>query len=154
MCGFESRSWHHATPSERSYTEGCPSGRWCNLGKVVWGQLHRGFESPPLRHSLARRFHRNRPVDAHCQSAIDNYGHFLINYAPTDGIKTMKFNLTLARRFHRNRPVDAHCQSAIDNYGHFLINYAPTDGIKTMKFNLIAIILILAIASRGVVCYC
>ena len=29
--------------------EGCPSGRWCNLGKVVWGQLHRGFESPPFR---------------------------------------------------------------------------------------------------------
>ncbi len=31
--------------------EGCPSGRWCNLGKVVWGQLHRGFESPPFRHA-------------------------------------------------------------------------------------------------------
>ena len=29
--------------------EGCPSGRWCNLGKVVWAQVHRGFESPPLR---------------------------------------------------------------------------------------------------------
>lgn len=29
--------------------ERCPSGRWCNLGKIVWGQLHRGFESPPLR---------------------------------------------------------------------------------------------------------
>ena len=34
--------------------ERCPSGRWCNLGKVVWGQLHRGFESPPLRHFALR----------------------------------------------------------------------------------------------------
>ena len=34
----------------RRILERCPSGRWCNLGKVVWGQLHRGFESPPLRH--------------------------------------------------------------------------------------------------------
>lgn len=28
--------------------ERCPSGRWCNLGKIVWGQLHQGFESLPL----------------------------------------------------------------------------------------------------------
>ena len=28
--------------------ERCPSGLRCNLGKVVWGQLHRGFESLPL----------------------------------------------------------------------------------------------------------
>ena len=28
--------------------ERCPSGLRCNLGKVVWGQLHQGFESPPL----------------------------------------------------------------------------------------------------------
>ena len=37
-------------PSERQpCLEGCPSGRWCNLGKVVWAQVHRGFESPSLR---------------------------------------------------------------------------------------------------------
>ena len=23
----------------------CPSGLWCNLGKVVWSQIHRGFKS-------------------------------------------------------------------------------------------------------------
>ena len=28
--------------------EGCPSGLWCDLGRVVWGQLHREFESHPL----------------------------------------------------------------------------------------------------------
>ena len=32
-----------------TFMERCPSGRWCNLGKVVWAQVHRGFESPPLR---------------------------------------------------------------------------------------------------------
>ena len=36
--------------------EGCPSGRWCNLGKVVWAQVHRGFESPPLRQLLSPDF--------------------------------------------------------------------------------------------------
>ena len=30
--------------------ERCPSGRRSTLGKRVWGQLHRGFESRPLRH--------------------------------------------------------------------------------------------------------
>ena len=39
--------------------EGCPSGRWCNLGKVVWGQLHRGFESPPFRQFLAMKINRS-----------------------------------------------------------------------------------------------
>ena len=28
--------------------ERCPSGLRCNLGKVVWEQFHRGFESHPL----------------------------------------------------------------------------------------------------------
>ena len=28
--------------------ERCPSGLWCDLGRVVWGQLHREFESHPL----------------------------------------------------------------------------------------------------------
>ena len=41
-----------AMRTDRKRLEGCPSGRWCNLGKVVWGQLHRGFESPPLRQLL------------------------------------------------------------------------------------------------------
>ena len=40
-------------PSQvRKRLEGCPSGRWCNLGKVVWAQVHRGFESPPSANSL------------------------------------------------------------------------------------------------------
>lgn len=29
--------------------ERCPSGLRCKPGTFVWGQLHRGFESPPLR---------------------------------------------------------------------------------------------------------
>jgi hypothetical protein len=32
-----------------AYAERCPSGRRSTLGKRVWGQLHRGFESRPLR---------------------------------------------------------------------------------------------------------
>ena len=49
---------------------------------------------------------------------------------------------------------DASPYDALDNRGRIVINYAPTDGKETMKLNLIAIIFILAIASRGVVCYC
>ena len=29
--------------------ERCPSGLRCKPGTFVWGQLHRGFESRPLR---------------------------------------------------------------------------------------------------------
>ena len=36
-------------PDERTATERCPSGLKYRLGKAAWGQLHRGFESPPLR---------------------------------------------------------------------------------------------------------
>ena len=32
----------------KNQIEGCPSGLRCNLGKVVWEQFHRGFESHPL----------------------------------------------------------------------------------------------------------
>ncbi len=32
--------------------ERCPSGLRCKPGTFVWGQLHRGFESPPLRFFL------------------------------------------------------------------------------------------------------
>ena len=49
--------------------EGCPSGRWCNLGKVVWAQVHRGFESPPLRqylfHDTILNYHLNVVFAAH-----------------------------------------------------------------------------------------
>ena len=47
--------------------EGCPSGRWCNLGKVVWAQVHRGFESPPLRQQS--KFFHNTPL-----CALGEYG--------------------------------------------------------------------------------
>ena len=35
--------------------ERCPSGRWCNLGKIVWEQFHQGFESPPLLFLVSER---------------------------------------------------------------------------------------------------
>ena len=44
--GSASLPWNVRTEQR---LERCPSGRWCNLGKVVWAQVHRGFESPPLR---------------------------------------------------------------------------------------------------------
>ena len=33
----------------KSTMERCPSGLRCKPGTFVWGQLHRGFESRPLR---------------------------------------------------------------------------------------------------------
>ena len=49
--------------------EGCPSGRWCNLGKVVWAQVHRGFESPPLRQWLYLNvISSRRRCGTHCAS--------------------------------------------------------------------------------------
>ena len=47
--GSASLPWNERTEQR---LERCPSGRWCNLGKVVWAQVHRGFESPPLRQNL------------------------------------------------------------------------------------------------------
>ncbi len=33
--------------------ERCPRGRRSALGKRVWAETHRGFESLPLRHTIA-----------------------------------------------------------------------------------------------------
>src|SRR5215468_8869100 len=38
-------------PYPRPAGEGWPSGRRCGTGNAVYGQLYRGFESHPLRHS-------------------------------------------------------------------------------------------------------
>lgn len=41
--------------------ESCPSGLWSYLGKVVWGQTHREFESPRFR-NLRLAAGASRPI--------------------------------------------------------------------------------------------
>ena len=38
-------------------SEGSPSGLWRRLGKAVWEQSHRGFESLSLRHYRLKLIH-------------------------------------------------------------------------------------------------
>src|SRR5262249_22670439 len=48
-------------PFFQAQQEGWPSGRRCGTGNAVYGQLYRGFESPPLRHILIEK-----SSDANC----------------------------------------------------------------------------------------
>jgi hypothetical protein len=54
-------------PGRQASPERCPSGRRSTLGKRVWGQLHRGFESRPLRQLWKMRSPDWSLGPAHCQ---------------------------------------------------------------------------------------